>query len=74
MQQKQKKIINKNSIKIKINNVESKLFIEYLVEDKKTNGFRKCQDYIDKFYSTLVDPYIPFSEYGLGLQKKNKRL
>ena len=61
---------DRSSARIIINNTERKIFVQYrYVEKGNANTFFKE---ITGLYETMVDPYINFSDYSLGIGKNNK--
>lgn len=49
---------------------QCKVFIEFKKPNKQTNSIETEIIEIKSFYQTLIDPYVSFNEYALGIPDK----
>jgi hypothetical protein len=50
---------------------KEKVFVLYKIREKGV-VLSKIDELID-YYKTLIDPYIPFAEYALGIKEKERK-
>lgn len=67
-----KRKAHRSSAEIIISNRERKIYVQYNYEENGEMG--RFLNEIEGLYSTMVDPYINFSEYSLGLRRNEKKM
>lgn len=59
-----------HSAEIIVNHQTKKVSVIYNTKEKGSI-VTKIDEIID-YYKTFIDPYVPFSEYGLGIREKER--